>query len=511
MLAVYADSREDARRIARQAFAAERAHQVVQAYALYTQALRLDPGNDEYILHINKLRPFAELAAPRPRPAPEVEGGHITPEDLAEARRPQPPVTLAAAAGRKDFSLRGDGKALFEQVSRSFGLNVVFDPEYQPGNAIRFDLEDADYRTALHALEIATNSFLIPVSERLIFVVNDTQEKRTAYERTTSVLMPLPETVTPQEIQELVAAVRGAMEIQRIVVDNQLHAVLLRDRVSKVRPAQALLNDLMQPRAQVEIGVELLTTDRSNSLKWGFSVPTSFSLVNFGTFKNLTIVPWFPAGFVGFVTFGGGRTLTGIGVTNAALFAVATHNLTASNYHATLIASDGLPASMHIGTKYPIETSLFTSQVNSRSAVGVPPPTIQFEDLGLTLKLTPHVHGTEEISLDVEAQFELLGAGNFNGIPEIDQTKYQSSVRVRDGQWAVLTGLLNASQTKSLNGIAGLASIPVLGPMLSTNNSSKDRGETLIVLKPRLRSLPPAEVPTSALWTGSEGRPGSDL
>lgn len=506
---IFAAPRPDAERIAHQAAAAERAHQIVEAYALYTEALRLDPGNRDYMLHVGKLRPFAELAARKPKPASEVEGGHISLEDLAEARRPQPPVTLQAAPGHRDFDLRGDGRALFEAVAKGFGLKVLFESDYQAGSPIRFRLEDADYRTALHALETATNSFIVPVSETLLFVTNDTQEKRREYERTASVLIPIPDTVTPQELQELVAAIRGVMEIQRVVVDNQLHAVLLRDWVSRVQPAQALLEELMHARAQVEIGVELLTTDRSGSLTWGFSLPTSYPLVDFGHIGGFSIARYIPAGFQNFMTFGGGATLIGIGVTSATLFAAATKSITSTSYKVTLAGSDDLPASMHIGTKYPIETSLYTASVSGASFV--PPPTIQFEDLGLTLKITPHVHGTEEISLDVEAQYELLGAGNVNGIPELDDTKYQSSVRLREGQWAVVTGLLNASQTKSLNGIAGLASVPVLGPMLSTNTSKSDRSETLIVIKPRLRSLPPSNALSRALWTGSEARPAASF
>ncbi|HZU28527.1 MAG TPA: type II and III secretion system protein [Bryobacteraceae bacterium] len=509
--AALAGTRGDAERIAAQAMAAERAHQIVQAYALYNEALRLDPGNHDYLLHIHKLRPFAELAAPKPKRAAGVEGGHITEAELAEARRPQPPVSLDASAGRQEFDLRGDGRALFEAVAGAFGLKVVFDPDYQAGNSIHFQLTNADYRMALHALEAATNSFVIPATPRLIFVTNDSQEKRTRYERTMSILIPIPDTVTAQEIQELVAAVRGALEIQRIVVDNQLHAVLLRDKVSKVRPAEALFREMMLPRAQVELGVELLTSDRSGSLTWGFALPTSYPLVAFTSPRGFLGLPFIPPGFVNFMTFGGGASLIGIGVTNAKLFASATKSIASSMYEATMMASDGMPASLHVGSKYPIETALYTTQTGSSGGFGIPPPTFQFEDLGLSLKVTPHVHGTGEMTLDVEAEFELLGSGNLNGIPELDNTKYQSSVRLRDGQWAVVTGLLNASQTKSLNGIAGLASIPVLGPMLSTNASKNDRSETLIVIKPRLRSLPPYEAATRALWTGSEGRPQSDL
>src|SRR5581483_9220826 len=196
------------------------------------------------------------------------------------------------------------------------------------------------------------------------------------------------------------------------------------------------------------------------------SLPTSTPLVDFGRIGGFAETPFIPSGFLNFLTFGGAGTHLGIGVTMPSLFASATKNITSSLYDARVEASDGMAATLHIGSKYPIVTNLFTGTTSSGAAttnqVGVPIPTIQFEDLGLSLKITPHVHGTEEMSLDVEAQFELLGGGNVNGIPELDNTKFQSTVRLRTGQWAVITGLMAHSDTKTLNGIAGLASIPVI-------------------------------------------------
>jgi len=259
--------------------------------------------------------------------------------------------------------------------------------------------------------------------------------------------------------------------------------------------------------------VELLTSDKSRSLSYGFSLPTSFALVDFGRVGGFAETPFIPTGFLNFLTFGRGATLLGIGITNAGLFATATKNMAATEYDTHLVASDGMPATLHVGSKYPIVTNLFSATTSTGgqtlNEAGIPPPTIQFEDLGLSLKITPHVHGMEEMTLDVEAQSEQLGSASVNGIPELDQTKFQSSVRVRDGEWAVITGLTNQSETSSITGVAGLARVPVIGPALSTNNRSQDRGDTLIVIKPRLRSIPATETRTRGFWVGSEARPQS--
>src|SRR5258708_23528212 len=94
--------------------------------------------------------------------------------------------------------------------------------------------------------------------------------------------------------------------------------------------------------------------------------------------------------------------------------------------------------------------------------VFTPPPAINFEDLGLTLKITPHIHGVDEVSLDIDAEFKLLGAGAVDGIPIISNRKYESKVRLVTGEWAVLAGLMTGSDARTITGIPILSAIPFL-------------------------------------------------
>ncbi len=79
---------------------------------------------------------------------------------------------------------------------------------------------DADYRDALRALEAATDSFLVPISQRLIFVANDTTQKRTEFERTAAVVIPFPEAISVQELQEIATGMRGVLDSQKLMVDT---------------------------------------------------------------------------------------------------------------------------------------------------------------------------------------------------------------------------------------------------------------------------------------------------
>ncbi len=487
---------------------AERAGQTVRAYVLYSEAAAADPTSVTYWERAQALRPIATLlkqTAPRdaglsPDKMDPTLFGSITDQELEQARKPLPPPQLQAAPGRQDFDLRGDSRALWEQVAAAFHLKVVFDTQYQLTRASRFQLTGADYRQALLALEAATDSFLTPVSERLIFVANDNPQKRTEFEANAALVIPFPETVTVQELQEVATGVRGTLDMQKLMVDSQRHLILLRDRVTKVRLAEKLFQDLLRPRAQVAVEVELITTDRTSSLNYGLTVPTAFPLVSFVTRRYLRTS--IPSNIATFMTFGGGASLLGLGVTRAQLFANVSKSSASTLLNSELVAIDGQSSTLHVGDKFPLVSNSYIGNTGGNGKVFTPPPTFSFEDLGLILKITPHVHGTNDVSLEVDAEFKLLGAGAVNGIPVISSRKYESKVDLQTGEWAVLAGLMTRSESSTITGIPGLSTIP----LLRSNTSKRDDGETLIVLKPHVLILPPTELPTWRAWCGSETR-----
>ena len=79
--------------------------------------------------------------------------------------------------------------------------------------------------------------------------------------------------------------------------------------------------------------------------------------------------------------------------------------------------------------------------------------------------------------------------------------------RLVDGEWAVVAGLMKNTVSEDRAGILGLSSIPIVGRLFTKTTKTEDAGETLIVLKPHLISLPPWETPSPVLWVGTENKP----
>jgi hypothetical protein len=417
----------------------------------------------------------------------------LAPEELEAARQPQPPVEVTGAPGTRDFDVRADAKSLWEQVTKAFALDVIFDGDYPPagGEPIRFRVTGLEYRQALHALMTATGSFFVPVSDRLLLVVKDTEQKRREVENTVAYSVPIPEPFTVQEAQELGRTVQQVMEIQRFAIDSSHRLAVFRDRVSKAVPARLLFEQLMFSRAEIALDVELMSASKTSTLGLGLTIPTSTTLMPL--VKSMALNGPFPT-----------MALT---IGNANLLARATKSDSRTLYQAQMRAADGQASQLHVGEKYPIMTLGYIGNVPGDAQVFTPPPSFNFEDLGLVLKVTPKVHDRQEVTLEIESEFKLLGGGSLNGIPVISNRKFATRARLRFDEAAVIAGLVGRNHVKTLSGPAGLINIPVLGTVLGQTNWSNDDMQLLLVIRPRLLTLPPTEMVTRELWIGSESRP----
>lgn len=494
--------------LARKARKAERKGDYSNAYLLYSQAVAADPQNQEYWLRSQALKRRAmeniklDAGIGSILPAPPAEEPPLSPiseEDLSAAREALPPLVLTPTGGPRDFDLSGDNKALFEQLAKAFGLLVVFDTDYPTGRSLRFRMTNATFSEAWHALEAMTGSFTVPANEKLALVAKDTEQKRTELEPSATAVIPFPDALAAQEIQEAARAVQSTFDIRRVGLDNTKKLVLFRDRVSRINPAIELFRRLTGTRGQVMVEIQLLSALDQTALSYGLRLPSSFDLTYIGKATLATVLRGF------------GNVYT-IALAGAEAFANLSYSSTRNIQTTHLLSTSGQAATFHAGDRYPVITQGFFGEIEQgEGQLYRPPPTINFEDLGVVVKVTPFVHGADEVTLDIEAEFKVLAGQQLNGIPVISNRKFTSRVRMRFDQTAVIAGLANKSISQSWSGIPGLAAIPAL----RANDRTKDEGDLLITIRPMLVNLPPWELPELAqdrgIWVGTEARPLTPL
>jgi general secretion pathway protein D len=502
---------EEASRVFRAAQRAQRAGDSLQAYQLYSQAAALKPANAQYTLNRDLLRQWAALNAQislgddAEDAARKITVEALSPSEVIAGRPALPPAKLQVSTERRSFDLRGTARPVLEQVAAAYGIQLQFEDGYQgPAAAFTLRMNDLSMPEAFHALETITNSFLVPVNPKMAMVYQDTAQRRTDNAPMVTAEIPIPERLSVQEAQEMVSAVQQVMQVRRIAVDPGRHAIFLRDQPGTVLAVRQILTNLSRNRAQVDIEVELLSVSKNATLTYGLQLQNMASVLNFGTF--LHSIPGTISGLARFATFGGGATFMGIGIADAAAFATVSTSLGDAIFEANMTAVDGLAASLKVGERYPIITSAYIGPTGAGQNIGIP-PAIQFQDLGLILKVTPTVQADGEITLDVDAEQNALNGASNDGIPVITSRHFQGITRLREGESAVVAGLMQSSISENRSGFPGLSDIPILGRLFTTTTKTELVGQTLIVLKPHLKSLPPWETPSPVLWVGTETKP----
>jgi type II secretory pathway component GspD/PulD (secretin) len=93
----------------------------------------------------------------------------------------------------------------------------------------------------------------------------------------------------------------------------------------------------------------------------------------------------------------------------------------------------------------------------------------------------------------------------------IGRRSINSQVRLRNDEWAVIAGLVNPSDSKTVSGFWGLAQIPFLGNLFKQTSTDKENTNVLIAIRPHLLSLPPDQIITHGLRVGTETRPFNPL
>jgi len=167
---------------------------------------------------------------------------------------------------------------------------------------------------------------------------------------------------------------------------------------------------------------------------------------------------------------------------------VVTNNISNADGQVTLVES---PASL----------------ISNSAITQTPYPGSEYEDVGIKIKATPQLHDTKDVTLQLEFEIKSLTGSNINGIPVISNRTVTQTVRLKEDETSLITGLLSDNETKTLSGIPGLAQLPGIGYAFGTRNNSYSNDELLFLITPRRVRSPFHESRTIYAGTGeSTGR-----
>ena len=506
---------------------------LVEAQAEFQSASNLDPQNE---FAQQRLRDSLAEWAPKTTRTPPV----VT-ESLELRVIPNP--------GSHEFHFRGDSRALLTQVAEAFGISAEFDESF-PSHRVHFDLDSADFYTAMRAACDVTGVFWAPLSEKQILLARDTAENHRQFDRMTMRTFYLPEVTTPQDLNDVTALLRSIFDIRFVSQQPQAGTVVVRAPAGVLDAVTEVLGGLGLSRPQVVLDIKIFQIDHQLTRAMGVHIPNDFTLINIpaGALLALTglggqniqsLINQFISGgginqansqgLAGLLaqlqgqqgqnsifsqplaTFGGGLTLMGLSVGTLSAELSLNESWVKTLEHATLRAAQGNEATFRMGSRYPILNASFApvfntaaiSQVLQNGSFQTPFPSFSYEDLGLTLKAKPAVYANSDVGLAFEMDFRTLAGQSINGVPVIANREYKGSVTLVDGEPAVVAGAVSQSEQLSLNGIPGLGGIPGIQKVMVTNSKMDETDELLLVITPHVVEPSPGQ--STEVWLPQSG------
>jgi general secretion pathway protein D len=359
---------------------------------------------------------------------------------------------------------------------------------------------------------IESKAFWKPVTSNIILVAPDQPQKRRDFEDQVVRTFYLSNTLTPQDLTEIVTGLRQLLDLKRVQQVNSQNAIVIRDTPDKLILASKIIHDIDKAKPEVLIQAQVLEASldriRDLGIEPGQSAVVTFtpraalqpstSSSSSSSSSSSTSTTTTPQ-----ITLNNLKRLStadySITLPGAAATALLTDSTTKIIQNPEIRVTDGQTAKVRIGDRVPVATGSFQAGVGVGvgGGAGVINPLVntqfQYIDVGVNIDVTPRVHPDGEISMKLNVEVSTVtSTRNIGGIdqPVISQRKIEHDIRLKEGEASILGGLIQRTDTKSLNGWPGLASIPFVRYFFADNRREIQEDEVLIVLTPHIIRLP---------------------
>jgi general secretion pathway protein D len=412
---------------------------------------------------------------------------------MAEAPAKPSAETLLAAAYRKPISIEFKDVALkqvFEVISRSAGLNFLFDKDVKTDQKTSIFLKNSSIASAVH-FTLLTNQLEQQVLDaNTILIYPNTPAKQKDYQE----MVVRTFMLANADAKAVGNAVKTIVKSKDVVVDEKLNMLIVRDSPDAIRLAEKLvaLHDVPEPEVMLE--VEILEVKRTRLQDLGIKWPDA-----------LTLTP-LPS------TAGGTLTLRELRNLNSDTIGAAISPLTVNarqqDTDANILANPRIRARNHekakilIGERVPNITTTATS-------TGFVSESVNYVDVGLKLDVEPTVHLDNDvaikISLEVSNIVSQIQTKSGSVAYQIGTRTASTVLRLKDGENQVLAGLINDEDRNSASKVPGLGELPVVGRLFGIDSGNNQKTEIVLSITPRLiRNVQRPDAALAEFYAGTD-------
>ena len=283
-----------------------------------------------------------------------------------------------------------------------------------------------------------------------------------------------------------------------IQADESLNALIIRAEPGVMNELRNVIAQLDVRRAQILIEAAIVEVGGDNGLNLGFQWAAGdqekgvggINFSNFGLSLNDLaggVATGVPPALGDGITAGGGE-LDSDGNLRWGGFLQALASSSAVNLLSTpsVMTLDNQEASIIVGQNVPFVTGQSTS---TGAGVTNPFTTIQREDVGITLKVTPHLAGPDSVRLVLEQEVSAV-EGSVTGVNASDiitsKRSINTTVLADNLQTVVLGGLIRDDTEKTVRKVPLLGSIPGLGVLFRSTSTKRVKRNLMVFLRPTI-------------------------
>lgn len=273
-----------------------------------------------------------------------------------------------------------------------------------------------------------------------------------------------------------------------IKADESQNALVLVAEPTQIRMIENIVRQLDQPRAQVLIHAAIVEISgdvvEALGVQWALDSSNAKGLINFpGTGfsiqNGLSFNDKLQAPEGALLRLGGDRF-------SALISALASN--TRSNLLSTpsLLTLDNQESEIIVGQNVPFKTG---SYATNSSGADNPFTTVERKDVGIRLKIKPHINDGTTLRLEVEQEVSDI-APAVSGVDSSDlitnKRALKSTILAEDGDIIVIGGLMKDSVRTQESGVPLLRSIPYLGALFRWSKDTQTKSNLMVFLRPTI-------------------------
>jgi type IV pilus assembly protein PilQ len=394
-------------------------------------------------------------------------------------------------------------RAALRQLAEIGGLNLVIDPSVPTGALVDLQLKQVPWDQVIEVI-LRSSGLTYQLDGTVLRVLS--REARTreldeeARQRKAGDAAPPLETARIRLSYAAAEATANLLKDARVVSDRgtvefeaRANLLIVKDAPSNVAEIRGLLAELDRPEPQVEIEAKILRTNRDTAralgVEWGMAGRMDAALGN-------TTGLLFPnrASLDGRVP--DGETTKAVEL--PAPGATTALGLSLGAVNGALSLDVALSALEHEGKATILSTPRVTTQNNKLAEItqGFEVPiqvvanntvTVQFKPASLKLTVTPQVTAAGTVIMRIYLENATPDFSRaVNGNPSINTQRAETQVQVGDGVTTVIGGILQTSETMSLDRTPGLSRVPLLGWLFRRTDARREQQELVIFITPRI-------------------------